>query len=196
LIQAGEPFLDDHAAQEFARYASQITGSRPVSITPGVFNLEGGRVRVVVGRTEATQSLVDRGVLRVPGDLGEEGFLIRSLQDGGQRYLVLLGASPRATLYAVYHYLEKYCHLGFFSDGEQVPRLERMPAEGLDLVERPRWPMREYMMDCEYTSYWWGPEEWKQEVDWAAKHKFNVLSSGAAVRLRRVGGLGELNGEG
>ena len=32
-------------------------------------------------------------------------------------------------------------------------------------------------MDCEYTSYWWGPEEWKQEVDWAAKHKFNLLSS-------------------
>jgi hypothetical protein len=91
--------------------------------------------------------------------------------------LVLLGGSPRATLYAVYHYLEKYCRVGFFPDGEQVPRLERMPTDGLDLVERPRWPMREYMMDCEYTSYWWGPEEWKQEVDWAAKHKFNVLSS-------------------
>ena len=177
LIQAGESFPEDHAAQEFAKYAGQIIGSKPATIAPGVFDLESGRVRVVVGRTGATQSLLDRGVLRVPRDLGEEGFLIRSLQDGSQRYLVLLGGSPRATLYAVYHYLEKCCRVGFFSDGEQVPRLERMPADGLDLVERPRWPTREYMMDCEYTSYWWGPEEWKQEVDWAAKHKFNVLSS-------------------
>jgi alpha-N-acetylglucosaminidase len=177
LIQAGEPFLEDHAAREFAKYASQITGSEPATAAPGVFNLESGQVRVLVGHTGATRSLADQGVLRVPGDLGEDGFLIRSLQDGGQRYLVLLGASPRATLYAVYHYLEKSCRVGFFSDGERVPRLDRMPTDGLDLTERPRWPMREYMMDCEYTSYWWGHEEWKQEVDWATKHKFNVLSS-------------------
>jgi hypothetical protein len=75
LIQAGEPFLEDHASQEFAKSASQITGRKPASTAPGVFNLECGQVRVVVGRTGATQSLVDRGVLRVPGDLGEEGFL-------------------------------------------------------------------------------------------------------------------------
>lgn len=177
LVQAGETFPEDHAAQEFAKYASQITGSKPTSTAPGVLNLESGQIRVIVGRTGVTQSLVDRGVLRLPSDLSEEGFLIRSLQDGGRRYLVLLGASPRATLYAVYHYLEKCCRVGFFADGEQVPRLDRMPVEGLELVERPRWPMREYMMDCEYSSYWWGPEEWKKEVDWAAKHKFNVLSS-------------------
>lgn len=142
-----------------------------------MFDLESSQVRVAVGRTGATRSLMDQGVLHLPNDLGEEGFLIRSLRDGGRKYLIIRGASPRATLYAVYHYLEKCCRVGFFADGEQVPRLERIPAEGLDLVERPRWPMREYMMDCEYTSYWWGPEEWKQEVDWAAKHKFNVLSS-------------------
>jgi alpha-glucuronidase len=97
-IQAGESPLEDHATQEFAKYASQITGSKLATTAPGVFNLESGQIRVVVGRTGATQSLVDRGVLRLPADLGEEGFLIRSLQDGDQRYLVLLGASPRATV--------------------------------------------------------------------------------------------------
>lgn len=75
--------------------------------------------------------------------MGEQGFLIRSLKDGDQRHLVLLGGGPRGTLCAVYHYLEVHCCVGFFHDGEQVPRLERTPAEGLDLVERPRWPMRE-----------------------------------------------------
>ena len=33
------------------------------------------------------------------------------------------------------------------------------------------------MMDCEYTSYWWDWDEWKKEIDWSAKHRFNLLSS-------------------
>ena len=91
--------------------------------------------------------------------------------------MVIVGGSPLGTLYGVYRYLEQFCRVGFFWDGEHIPRLPSLPSTAIDVVERPRWPMRQYMMDCEYTSYWWDWDQWKAEVDWAVKHRFNVLSS-------------------
>ncbi len=49
------------------------------------------------------------------------------------------------------YYLESACGVGFFGDGEHIPKLAALPIEGINLSERPRFPFREYMMDCEYT---------------------------------------------
>jgi len=174
---AGEVRPERHAAEEFARYVGEITGARPSLEADGVCVLADGSAQAVIGRSAVTDALAKKGLLQIPDDLGEDGFVIKSVANGRLHWLVLVGGSPRATLYAVYHYLEVFCRVGFFAEGERVPRLDAIPVAGIDVVERPRWPIRQYMMDCEYTSYWWGPDEWRQEVDWAAKHKFNVLSS-------------------
>ncbi|MFH1265844.1 MAG: alpha-N-acetylglucosaminidase TIM-barrel domain-containing protein [Planctomycetota bacterium] len=174
---AGEISVQQHAAEEFAGYVAKITGTAPRVEPGGLCTLRKSGVRVVIGRSAVTARLTEKGLLEIPEDLGEDGFVIKSVQEDQTNYLVLVGGSPRAALYAVYHYLETFCRVGFFGDGEQIPSLDAIPTAGIDLIERPRWPVRQYMMDCEYTSYWWGPEEWKREVDWAAKHKFNVLSS-------------------
>ena len=166
-----------HARTEFAKYASQLVGKPATIDAEGVCS--GRNCGCLCDRpVPLIDALVGRpGQLRVPSDLGDEGFLIKSVDDGGRRCVVILGGSPRGTLYGVYRYLEHFCRVGFFWDGEHVPRLPSLPTAGIDVVERPRWPMRQYMMDCEYTSYWWDWDQWKAEVDWAAKHRFNVLSS-------------------
>jgi alpha-N-acetylglucosaminidase len=174
---AGESSAQQHAVEEFAKYVGRLTGTAPTVESPGLCSLPADNTRVAIGRSPAVDSLIEKGRVGLPGDLGEDGFVIKSVQDGPINYLLLVGGSPRGTLYAVYHYLETFCRIGFFADGEQIPHLDHIPVSGLDVVQRPRWPVREYMMDCEYTSYWWGPEEWKREVDWAVKHKFNTLSS-------------------
>ena len=171
----GSAPLEKHAVEEFAKYATMMTGVEPERA--GEAAPDGGKIVVSVGKSAAAQSLIEQGLVSVPDDLGEDGFILKSVETEGQRCLVLLGGSPRGTLYAVYHYLETLCKVGFFWDGEQVPRLDQIPVDGIDIVERPRFPVREYMMDCEYTSYWWGWEEWKREVDWAAKHRINLMSS-------------------
>ena len=175
--RAEDVSLEQHAAGEFAKYVGKITGAAPRIEPTGICTLKDNRAQVAIGRSPASDRLVEKGLLQIPGDLGEDGFVIQSVEDGPVNYLVLVGGSPRGTLYAVYHYLEAFCRVGFFADGEHIPQLGEIPVRGIDLVERARWPVRQYMMDCEYTSYWWGAEEWKQEVDWAAKHRFNVLSS-------------------
>jgi len=174
---AGETSLEQHAVKEFAKYAGKITGVASVIEPHGVCCVQDGKACVAIGTGPVVDTLVEKGLLKLPDDLGEDGFLIRSAQDGDVDYLVLVGGSPRGTLYAVYHYLETFCRVGFFGDGERIPHLDEIPISGIDVIERPRWPFRQYMMDCEYTSYWWDHEEWKREADWAAKHKFNVLSS-------------------
>jgi alpha-N-acetylglucosaminidase len=166
-----------HARAEFQKYAARIAG-KPATIDPeGLCTVEGTAAAFAIGRCGTTDSLTAEGKLRVPSDLGDEGYLIKSIDGGARRYVIILGGSPRGTLYGVYRYLEQFCRVGFFWDGEHIPRRTSLPIAGLDLVERPRWPMRQYMMDCEYTSYWWNWDQWKAEVDWAAKHRFNVLSS-------------------
>ena len=168
--------LEQHAAGEFAKYVEQITGAEVPATPKGVCRVNRGKALALVGSAAAAE-LATKDVSLAAGDLGEEGFLIRSIRQGDQRYLVLLGGGPRGTLYAVYHYLERFCRVGFFADGEHIPKLTEIPVEGINVVQKPRWPVRQYMMDCEYSSYWWDWGEWKREVDWAAKHRFNVLSS-------------------
>ena len=171
------PSPEAHARAEFQKYATRIVGKPATIDAEGVCTVEGTAAVFAIGRCRPTDALAAAGKLRVPSDLGDEGFLIKSVDDGARRYVVILGGSPRGTLYGVYRYLEQFCRVGFFWDGEHVPRRPSLPTAGIDAVERPRWPMRQYMMDCEYTSYWWNWDQWQAEVDWAAKHRFNVLSS-------------------
>jgi hypothetical protein len=67
----------------------------------------------------------------VPNDraylFANEGFVVRSAEADGKKHLVLLGGSPKATLYGVYHYLESVCGVGFFGDGEYIPSVKSQP---------------------------------------------------------------------
>ena len=175
ICVSGDSALERHAAEEFSRYAAEITG-RKLEVSSAA-SARDSRVIVSVGQNALTEALSHKGLVQLPADTGTEGFVVRSAEADGKKYLVLLGGSPKATLYAVYHYLESVCGVGFFGDGEHVPKLASLPSEGINISERPRFPVREYMMDCEYTSYWWDWGEWKDEVDWSAKHRFNLLSS-------------------
>ena len=174
VLVSGASVLERHAADEFAKYARIIAG-KELRRSPAASKSGSGTV-VSVGRNPFSELLAQQGLLEVPAN-GDEAILIRSIGYEGRKFLVLWGSSPKATLYAVYRYLESVCHVGFFGDGEHVPKLKALPVDGIKISESPRYPVREYMMDCEYSSYWWNWDQWKAEVDWAAKHRFNVLSS-------------------
>ena len=75
---------------------------------------------------------------------GEDGYLMRTV---GER-LVLTGNSPRTTLYAVYHFLEKYLGCGWCVPGEDtVPRREVVQVAALDeAVGPPAFSMRQIIV--------------------------------------------------
>lgn len=170
---AGRAQLEQHAARELIKYVAAMTGQAPALRTAIP---KGTEPIVSVGQSVLLERL-KTGQAPVIGDLGEEGFVVRSAELDGRQVLILLGGSPRSTLYAVYHYLESICGIGFFWDGEQIPKMSRIPIDGLAIVEKPRFPERQYLLSVVYgySTYWWGWKEWQREIDWAAKHRFNIM---------------------
>jgi hypothetical protein len=90
-----QPSYVQYGVEELAGYLSQLTGSKvPVGAPP-----DGGpRVRIVIGPQPAQRVLTQPMPLR---ELGEEGYLIQYVNQGGVEHIVATGATPRGTKAAI-----------------------------------------------------------------------------------------------
>lgn len=151
------------AADELQRYLAEISGAR----LPIALDSDGDRV-ICVGESRSLAADLER--LRADlGDRGEEGFLVRT---AGKR-LILLGNSPRATLYAVYHFLEKHVGCGWCAPGEDcIPRRPTVRLPSLDdRVGPPAMAMRQIIL-FPYGGQWLTKNN-LPHTDWLAKNRFN-----------------------
>ncbi len=151
------------AAEELQKYLWQITGVRlPIALDAG------GESAICVGESKMLAAELDR----LRADLqprGEDGYRMFSQ---GKR-IVLVGNSPRATLYAVYHFLEKYLGCGWCAPGEDtVPQQAspRIPPFD-DRVGPPALAMRQIIL-FPYGGQWLTKNN-LPHTDWLAKNRFN-----------------------
>jgi hypothetical protein len=151
------------AADELQKYLLQISGVRlPIALDADV------EAAICVGDSRALAAEIDR----LRDDLrprGEDGY--RMVSQG--KRIVLLGNSPRATLYAVYHFLEKHLGCGWCAPGDDtVPRQATVRlAEFDERVGPPALAMRQIILHP-----YGGPWLRKNNVphtDWLAKNRFN-----------------------
>jgi alpha-N-acetylglucosaminidase len=166
------------AAQELARYIERMTGVRPDlhdESKPVPASSPAGAI--LVGRTRATARLISSGALSDPARENAEAYLLRWVPDGGGQ-LVLLGATPIATWFAVYHYLEHCCGVGFFADGDQAPRRDALPFHGIRQSTAPRFAERMAMnlTIYWYSAPWWDWDDWRRYIDWLLKSRYNILT--------------------
>lgn len=161
---AAEP--EQFAARELSRYLFEMSGARlPVGSQPR------GDRSVLVGA--ALPAAVRRELDGQP----EDAFLIRT--DG--RRLLLAGANPRATLYAVYAFLESL-GIGFPRPGqsyllaqveppgpqeETVPRRRTVLVPPTDRLEKPSFRYRALVL------FPLVKDRALREIDWMAKNRFN-----------------------
>jgi len=170
---ATDAWLAKHAADELARYVAQITGAgvRVVDETP---SLEPNEVAFILSVGEGADRLKGLPGAKDPERL-RDGFLIQSQ---GERRVLIAATEAIGLLYGVYDYLEKCCGVGFFWDGDRVPRHSNLPVTGIDVAVLPRWPVRHFgLSNC------WGLAKWhnhfrtlqerKRIFDWMAKRKIN-----------------------
>lgn len=183
--------MEQFAASEFQRYLQQMTGQRVplLSDSDGPFT---GNVFLVgkPGNHRLMRGLRDRKLITLDADkLGPEGFIQKTLDDGGRRYVVLAAGGDLGIQYAVYDFLETVCHVGFLLDGDHVPRVESLEVPVLDVMKKPfsayrsqsvfgkgklwygngTWPG---LMTFEQDGYRTG---WRDFIDWMVKKKQNVL---------------------
>ncbi|MBI2841825.1 MAG: carboxypeptidase regulatory-like domain-containing protein [Armatimonadetes bacterium] len=137
------------AATEMQEYIQQMTGTWVQVVSDAQYTAFPGTKTgvVLIGRPEANsvvQNLQAAGKVDVTGRMpaSEDGFVIISAADAGKDYLILAGNGTRANFYAVYRYLEKYCSVGFFQDGDRVPSASGITFDNILLVDQPRLPMR------------------------------------------------------
>lgn len=152
-IDAAAP--ERFAAEELQRYLAHATGGS-FPIVEAADN-----AGLLVG--EIGRSLVDAPTF------SEDGYLMKRVGE----QVVLLGGSPRATLYAVYHFLEHYVGYRWFEPGDDaIPTVSRLEVGDINDVEEPVYTFRS-IIDFPFTV-----ERMLKEADWVAKNRLNWTHPG------------------
>lgn len=168
------------AGQELQKYWNQITGQ-----TLEIVNQPNGEDNYLVIGSDAVNSfvrqLIERKVIRdFPLKTASDEFRLLTVKDGARTHLILAGGRGRATLYAVYCFLEMRGGCRWFWDGDVVPHQDAIDITGLDVTETPRF----YYRGTRYFAHrglhrfqaeHWSLDDWKQEIDWLVKKRQNVF---------------------
>jgi alpha-N-acetylglucosaminidase len=166
------------AAQELGRFINRLTGTSPRLAKDELPEINDGTALFLVGRTRTMAKRIAAGIMQEPSQRHPEAYEVRFLGDQPASEVAFLGGTGIATLYAAYHYLEKYCKVGFFQDGDHIPRLEMLPVRGVNLSATPRFSERMTMNLTLYwySAPWWHRKDWEAYIDWTIKNRFNILS--------------------
>lgn len=162
--QAGE--VEKFAAQELRKYLGRITGvSLPISTRRTTHY-------IAVGETDASRDIT------VPSRYEEDDAFRMVTQNAN---IILKGATPLASLYAVDTFLER---LGcwwfapstpaFNGHSEFVPRHSELVVEPLDVTEQPA--MKYRVQDADHSFSMTSPADWRGLIDWMAKNRSNTLA--------------------
>lgn len=133
--------VTDHPAHETVKYASDelqafVLKMCGASLPVQTALVADGEYEILLGRG---RHLSRHGIELDWDSLGEEGYVIRT----GERFLLLAGAAPRGTLYAVYDFLYRLGCRFFASDCTVVPRADRLVFPETDITETPAFESRE-----------------------------------------------------
>jgi len=126
---------EKNAAAELSTYLKKITGADFEMVTP---DQAAGRAMLAVGSGAATRTLgLDAR------SLNAEEWIVRS----SGRNVLLVGGSPRGTLYAVYHFLEDVLGVHWWTPWEEtVPSRPSLKLGALNLQGRPTFRYRDIYM--------------------------------------------------
>lgn len=173
------------AAQAFAELAERVAGIKPRLITDEQYRWNGqcSDVAVLIGNDAVNAVTAELYLNGKIDSLGirycTDDYCIRSVEADGADYLLLAGGRPRAAIYAVYRYFERFCGCRWFWDGDRIPA-GTLPTQGLELVESPRFEYRGLRYFAHrslhrFQAEHWSPEEWMTEIDWILKKRLNLF---------------------
>jgi len=165
-------------AQEFKKYYEQITGSKAViTAVPAA-----GEDMVILG-SDAVNSYTHDKIL--DGTLpelnivtGSDSYKIVSVRGNGRNLLFFAAGCKRAYFYAVYHFFElQGCR--YFWDGDRIPAGQEISLADWNIAETPRFHYRGLRYFAHrslnrFQAEHWNLEEWKRELDWCLKKRFNL----------------------
>jgi len=142
------------------------------------------RVCVVFGTTEenpAIEQLRQNGFDLATDGLGQEGCRIKAGTVESRLVVALTGETLTGASHAVYSFLENELGVGFFIDGNRIPRRTSVDLTNLNRTERPAVPLRglfyHHTWKHPHANSWrlWGFDGWTNAIDWMRRKRFNFM---------------------
>ena len=168
------------AAETFNSLHKKVTGKELE-----IIRKDDGKSDLVIIGDDTLNSFVHQLVMEevIPPltlKIGSDAYMIRSLQWGARKLLILAGARTRSLLYAVYHFFELAASCRYFWDGDIIPQKEFLDYFSINTEEKPRFQYRG-LAYCPHRSLarfqpeQWDLTEWKREIDYLLKKRFNTF---------------------
>ena len=159
-----EPSFIQYGIQELAGYLKELTGEGG-SVVASADNTTG--VRIVVG-TDSVKKLFPQSI---PGeDLGDEGYVLRTVSQDGAQCVLATGSTPRGTKIA----------LGLLMKKIQSDGMSAFVPVTLDVSGKPAFAKRGmhfngWAINYPYTFRTWTEEDWQKYLDMLSYQGVNLF---------------------
>ncbi len=159
-----EPSFIQYGIQELAGYLKELTGDE-VPVVASADNTTG--VRIVVG-TDSVKKLFPQSI---PGeDLGDEGYVLRTVSQDGAQCVLATGSTPRGTKIA----------LGLLMKKIQSDGMSAFVPVTLDVSGKPAFAKRGmhfngWAINYPYTFRTWTEEDWQKYLDMLSYQGVNLF---------------------
>lgn len=174
------------AGEVFCDLWQKVTGAKPRTVAcanPDDGKLPAGDI-VLIG-SDASNPIVHRLILQARIEnlgirYGTDDYRILSLPHEGRTLLILAGGAGRSTIYATYDFFRRRAGAEYFWDGDVIPKRASIELAGCDFTERPHFQYRglryfAHRGPHRFHAEQWDFEDWKREVDWMLKKRFNLF---------------------
>jgi hypothetical protein len=167
--------LERFAATELERYLQRLFGVSTHIVTSPTDSADGYFLLGASGRLPGQN--VDAGLLPT---LSDQGFLLRKIEFRKKPAMVILGGSPRAMMWGVYEFAERY-GVHYLLGGDVYPE-HSQPFHLTEIYQtfEPTFKMRWFktMGDFAMGMEGWGMADYRPFLDQLAKLKFNRIRIG------------------
>lgn len=164
VTPAERPPYVEHALRELTEYVRSITG---VSIPVRATLSEAAPVTIVIGPEIAAQVMSEA----VPTEgLGDEGVLIKTVDRDGRSYLVVTGAKPAGTKFAISRLMKLIRWSGSTAWVERPVSIVEKPS-----IAKRGMHFNGWAFGYPYTFRCWTEQDWKSYIDLLTHLGINVL---------------------
>lgn len=136
VLNSGASASEKLAAKELVQYIQKCTGVE-LGIHEDAVNVENLRHIIVLGYGNVSENL---GVKPDAAKLGEQGYLLETVGEN----LIIAGTAGAGTLYGVYHFLENYLGIRWYTpDVTKIPSVSELSVSAIKQLVTPSFQYRE-----------------------------------------------------
>ena len=166
LVDRSEPSYLQYGAKDLASYLTEITG-KTVAVSSSLHTALKAKSVIAVGKEMARALNVDLGPAN---DLGDEGSVIRSFDNGGSRVVLIAGLNPHGTNAGLAAFMPMIHGEGKSAYLDGPVDFRSKPSIAVRGIHLNGWPLK-----YPYAFRSWKEEDWKRFVDIAWAQRINLF---------------------